>query len=418
MDIKILLDKLNSTQVQKVKKVAVAFSGGLDSSLAIELLRRIYKVEEIIPITIDVGQGDQELFELHKKAKILKIKPIIIDAKKEFSEVWLKAAIQANSNYNGYPVSTSMTRQLVARIVATEAVKIGCDAILEGSTGKGNDQYRMHNVFKFFAPQLEILVPVRDFDLTRGEELELCKYWGIPVTEEISGGDDKTMWCRSIASGAIGLNQKIPDEVWIWLMPQEKAPDIATEISLEFKNGVPVALNNKKMALDDLIGQLNVIGGHNGIGLIDMFEDGIMGLKSREIYEAPAATIILNIHKDLEQACLTKEEIQFKKIIDAHWAYLVYHGLWYHPLKEALDAFINSTQKFINGTYKIKLYKGTITIEKRVLPTSLFYPEVRSISSKAFNQQWCANAAKIMGLPIELLSKRIMKEQDHEKIVG
>jgi len=410
-DIQTILHKINGTHVPHVKKVAVAFSGGLDSCLAIELLRKIYKAQEIIPITIDVGQGKQEMDELHEKAKQLGIAPIIIDAKKEFSELWLTKAIEANSNYNGYPVSTSMTRQLVARVVAVEAVKLGCDAILEGSTGKGNDQYRMHNVFKFFAPQLEILVPVRDFDLTRTEEVTLCTYWNIPVTEQITGGDDKTMWCRSIASGAVGLNQQIPDDVWLWLTPPQQAPDKPTEISITFKQGIPVALNNQTMPLDTLLENLNEVAGKNGIGLIDMFEDGIMGLKSREIYEAPAATVILNVHKDLEQACLTKEEIQFKKMIDAQWAYLVYHGLWFHPLKEALDAFVKTTQHFVNGTYVIALYKGTMTITQRTLPTSLFYPEVRSITSSAFNQQWCTNAAKIMGLPIELLAQRLAKEK-------
>ena len=369
-------------------------------------MRRIYKVEEIVPITIDIGQGEEEMVQLHEKAKILGISPLILDAKTEFSEFWLTKAIQANSNYNGYPVSTSMTRQLVARLVAIEALKLGCDALLEGSTGKGNDQYRMHNVFKYFAPNLEILVPVRDFDLTRSEETALCHYWSIPVTEEIVGGDDKTMWCRSIASGAISLNQRIPDTVWMWLTPAQQCLDTPTHLTLSFKHGIPVALNNEQLPLDIIISQLNVIAGKNGIGLIDIFEDGIMGLKSREIYEAPAATVILALHKDLEQASLTKEELQFKKMVDAQWAYLVYHGLWYHTLKVALDAFVSSTQKFVNGTYTVKLYKGTITIVERSLPTSLFFPEVRSINSQAFNQQWCANAAKIMGLPFELLAKR------------
>src|SRR5579863_6332097 len=219
IDVQAILDKIYNTPIPEVKKVAVAFSGGLDSCLAIELLRRVYKAQEIVPITIDVGQGEQELNEVHAKAKLLGITPIIIDAKKEFSDIWLTQAIQANSNYNGYPVSTSMTRQLVAKIVALEAKKLGCDAILEGSTGKGNDQYRMHNVFKLFAPEMDVLVPVRDFDLTRLQEQILCQYWGIPIHEQIVGGDDKTLWCRSIASGAIDLNQSIPDTVWLWKAP-------------------------------------------------------------------------------------------------------------------------------------------------------------------------------------------------------
>jgi len=398
--------KVQATDVAKVKKCAIAFSGGLDSSLGIELLRRKYKAKQIVVINIDVGQGDEEQQEMMKKAKALKVKPIIIDARKEFAREWLPRAIRANSDYNGYPVSTSMTRQLVARIVALEAKKRGCDSILEGSTGKGNDQYRMHNVFKMFAPQLQVLVPVRDFDLTRSEETELCKAWGVPVTEQITGGDDKTMWCRSIASGAVDLNQEIPEHVWMWLVPPEKAKDEPTYVEIAFEAGLPVAMNGKKMALDKLISELNIIAGAAGVGRIDMFEDGIMSLKSREIYEAPAAHVILKLHRDLEQYCLTKEEIQFKKIVDAKWAYLTYHGMSYHPLTRALSAFIAETQPVCNGEYKVKLYKGNIEIVRRSSETSLFSPEIRSIKATGFDQRWCANAAKVRGIPFEILAKR------------
>lgn len=406
MDLETILEKIHKTNVTKGQKVAVAFSGGLDSSLAIELLRRIYQAVEIIPITIDVGQGAEEMLEMEQKAKALHIQPIIIDAKEEFAKQWLSKAIQANSDYNGYPVSTSMTRQLVAKLVALEAKKQGCHAILEGSTGKGNDQYRMHNVFKLFAPDLDILVPVRDFNLTRLEEQILCEHWGVPVNEQIVGGDDKTLWCRSIASGAIDLNQSIPDDVWMWRIPPAHAQDSPEEITLQFEKGLPIALNGKKMALDHLIAELNVIAGKQGIGLIDMFEDGIMDLKSREIYEAPAAHVILKLHKDLEQQCLTKEEIQFKKGIDSAWSYQVYHGLWFSPLKEALDAFIWQTQQTVAGQIKAKLYKGNIEIVYRESSHSLFSPEIRSIKSASFDQRWCAHAAKIRGLPFEILAKR------------
>jgi argininosuccinate synthase len=386
--------------------VALAYSGGLDSSLSIELLRRKYKAKEIVPINIDVGQGDQEQSEMLSKAKVLGIKPIIIDAKEEFATVWLPKAIRANSDYNGYPVSTSMTRQIVGRIVAQKALELGCDAVLEGSTGKGNDQYRLHNVFKLFAPKLEILVPVRDFDLTRAQEKLLCEAWGVPVTEQITGGDDKTLWCRSIASGAIDLNQEIPDEIWMWLVPPEKAPDKPTYVDIQFRAGLPVTLNGKKLRLDDLINQLNVIAGKAGVGLIDMFEDGIMDLKSREIYEAPAAHTLLKLHHDLEQYCLTKDEVQFKKGVDAKWAFLVYHGMWYHPLKNALDAFIAATQDVCNADYRVKLYKGNIVIVHRETETGLFSPEIRSIKATGFDQRWCTNAAKVRGLPFEILAKR------------
>ena len=398
--------KVLSYEVPSVKKVAVAYSGGLDSSLAIEMLRRVYKAQEIVPITIDVGQGQEEIDLGNRKAQELRIKPMLIDAKQEFSSDWLTKAIRANSDYNGYPVSTSMTRQLVARLVAEEARRQGCDAVLEGSTGKGNDQYRMHNVFKMFAPELKVLVPVRDFDLTRSQEEELCKLWGVPVTEGITGGDDKTLWCRSIASGAIDLDQVLPDDIWMWYVPPAKAQDKSESVTVEFVQGLPVKLNGKALPLDVLVAEMNLIAGRSGIGLIDMFEDGIMSLKSREIYEAPAAKVILKLHQDLEAQCLTKEEIHFKKIVDGRWAYMTYHGEWYHPLKKALDAFILATQDVVNGQITASLYKGNIEITKRVSDSSLFSREIRSIKTSGFDQRWSANAAKIRGLPFEILAKR------------
>jgi len=398
--------KVQSIDTPKVRKCAIAFSGGLDSSLAIELLRRKYKAKQIVAINIDVGQGEAEQADMLAKAKALKIKPIVIDARKEFAREWLPRAIRANSNYNGYPVSTSMTRQLVARIVALKALKLGCDSILEGSTGKGNDQYRMHNVFKLFAPKLTVLVPVRDFDLTRAQETALCKAWGVPVNEQMTGGDDKTLWCRSIASGAIDLNQEIPEHVWMWLAPPEKAKDEPSYVDIEFRAGLPVSMDGKRMGLDKLIEKLNYIAGAAGIGRIDMFEDGIMSLKSREIYEAPAAHVILKLHSDLEQYCLTKEEIQFKKMVDAKWAFLTYHGMSYHPLTKALNAFVAETQDVCNGAYRVKLYKGNIEIVRRDSATSLFSPEIRSIKATGFDQRWCANAAKVRGIPFEILAKR------------
>ncbi len=409
MDIQEILKKIEKTETPKVNKVAVAYSGGLDSSLAIELLRRKYRAKAILPITIDVGQGEEEVLESKRKAKILKIKPLFFDLRKEFTEVWIARAIQANSDYLGYPVSTSMTRQIVARKVAEVAEAEGCDAILEGSSGKGNDQYRMHNVFKMFAPKLKILVPVRDFDLTRLEEEALCRAWDVPVTEMITGGDDKTMWCRSIASGAIDLNQALPDNIWMWYWPVEKSPDEPAFVTLEFEKGIPTKLNGKRKPLGEIVPALNATGGMHSIGRIDMFEDGIMDLKSREIYEAPGATILLKLHRDLEQFCLTKDEIQFKKGIDQKWAYLIYHGMAYHPLRYDLDAFIETSQKVVNGKYKVKLFKGNIEIVNRESKTSLFSPEIRSIKTTGFDQRRCADAAFVRGLPFEILAKRKTK---------
>src|SRR2546428_9492627 len=299
-----------------------------------------------------------------------------------------------------------MTRQLIAACVAQQALELGCDAFMEGSSGKGNDQYRMHNVFSLFASGLSIFVPVRDFDLTRGEERRLVENYGVPVEEVIAGGGDKTMWRRSLASGRSGHDTELPDSIWLWPTPPAKAPDKPTTLTLTWQNGLPIALNGVNLPLEQLIEQLNVIGGVNGIGKIDLFEDGIMGLKSREIYEAPAATILLKVHRDLEQFCLTKEEIQLKRQLDAQWARLVYHGEWFHPLKEAIDAFIASTQKVVNGEYTVELYKGNIDIRSRISTSGLFFPDIRSIKSASFNQKECAPAAHIRGLPYELIARR------------
>ncbi len=404
-----LLEKIASTPVKTVKKVALAYSGGLDSSLCAALAHQRYHVEELIPITVDVGQGDEEMKVAIQKARVLGIEPVIIDAKEEFATQWLPKAIQANSSYEGYPVSTSMTRQLIAKKVAQLALARGCDAIMEGSSGKGNDQYRMHNVFKLFAPQLEIVVPVRDFDLTRDEEEEICRELGIPVTEVMQGGDDKTLWCRSLASGAIGLNQPIPENAWLWLKSPAKQKSTPTQVSMTFDHGVPVALDGTRMSLPEIVAKLNVIAGNHGIGKIDIFEDGIMGLKSRELYEAPAAAVLLKLHHDLEQFTLTKEELDFKAGVDQKWAYLVYHGAWFSPLKAALDAFIETTQEQVSGTVIANLFHGTIDLESRQSKHSLFFPEIRGLQSQSFNQQLCGPAAQIGGLPWEVLAKRNAK---------
>ena len=400
-----ILARIAATPKPTVNRAAVAFSGGLDSSLGAKLLGEIYHAREIVPITVDIGQGDEELQMAFSQARLLGFEPILIDAKDEFANGWLTLAIQANSDYLGYPVSTCMTRQLIAKLVALKAVELGCDAILEGSSGKGNDQYRMYNAFSIFAPALTVLQPVRDFDLTRGDEQLLCTYWGIPLHEKLVGGDDKTLWCRSLASGAITLETELPDDVWQWLVPPAKAPDTPVTVTLDFQGGVPVALNGEALPLDTLIGKLNTIAGAAGIGYIDIWEDGIMDLKSRELYEAPAAHVILKAHRDLEGMCLTKDERQFKAGVDQKWAYMVYHGEWFHPLKGALDAFITHTQARVNGTIQLELYKGNIRITDRKSPDSLYHPEIRTLQSKSFDQRLCGPAAVIRSLPYKILAQ-------------
>lgn len=400
------LHKIASVEVPQGKHIALAYSGGLDSTLCVKLAELKYHARQLTAINVDVGQGADEIEMSVARAQELGITPVTLDVKQEFTEQWLTKAIQANSDYNGYPVSTSMTRQLIAARVAEKALELGCDALMEGSSGKGNDQYRMHNVFSLFAPGLPIFVPVRDFDLTRSEEQLVLEHYGVHVEELIVGGDDKTMWCRSIASGGIDLSTELPDDIWLWLVPPHKASSTPTRLTLTWQNGLPIALNGEKLPLNQLIEQLNVLAGANGIGKIDIFEDGIMGLKSREIYEAPAATLLLKVHRDLEQFCLTKEEIPLKRQLEAQWAKMVYHGEWFHPLKDALDAFIASTQQAVNGEYLIELYKGNVEIIARNSQSGLFFPDIRSIKSASFNQKECASVAHMRGLPYELIARR------------
>jgi argininosuccinate synthase len=284
----------------------------------------------------------------------------------------------------------------------------GCDAICEGSTGKGNDQYRMANVFSMFAPDLQVIVPVRDFNFTRQEEKDLSGKYGIPYNAGI--GDDRTMWCRSIGSGEVdNLQMRIAQEDYMWYKYPENAPDQATELEVEFEAGLPVRVTGPEgaiTALAEIINYLNRVGGENGLGKIDMFEDGLIGLKSREAYEAPAAQIILALHKDLEQLCLTKEQIQFKPQVERQWAYMVYHGGWFHPITQDCAAFCASSQWAVNGTYKVSLYKGNLDIVGRESKTGLFAPHLRSLATGNWDQRESGPATHIHAMQYKILAGR------------
>jgi argininosuccinate synthase len=397
-------DQLPTAGLPKVKKVAVAYSGGLDSTLALKLLPEKYGAEEVLAVTVNVGLTEAELEEASRKAELCGVEWILIEATEEFANHWIARAIRANSSYEGYPVATSMTRQLIARKVAEVAVARGCDALCEGSTGKGNDQYRMNNVFSIWAPELTVVLPVRDFNFTRQQEKELSEYYGLPYNPGI--GDDRTMWCRSIGSGEVdNLTMRLPQEVFIWYRYPQNTPDEPRRLEIEFREGLPVRADDVT-GLANIINYLNEVGGAHGLGKIDMFEDGIIGLKSREIYEAPAAYIILTLHRDLEQLCLTKEQIQFKPEVERLWAYMVYHGGWYHPVTEDCAAFIASSQWAVNGRYVVELYKGNMEILERESPTGLFAPELRSLARSGFDQRDSGPATKIYSLQYKILARR------------
>ena len=400
-------------ELAKCKKAAVAYSGGLDSALCLRLLFEHYGAEEVLPVTVDVGLEDDEVEECRSKAELLGVSWTLIDAKDEFAEQWVARAIRANSSYEGYPVATSMTRQLIARKVAEWAVEQGCDAICEGSTGKGNDQYRMHNVFTMFAPGLTVIVPVRDFDFNREQEKKLSAKYGIPFKPGI--GDDRTMWCRSIGSGEVSnLTMRIPQEDYTWYRFPQNAPDEPVVVDLEFRDGIPVNCDGRTK-LAEIIAYLNDLGGRHGIGKIDMFEDGLIALKSREVYEAPAAEILLRVHRDLEQLCLTKEQVQFKPQVERQWAYMVYHGGWYHPVTDDCAAFIESSQWAVNGHYQVELFKGNVDILSRQSDSRLFRPELRSIVERereadeiriVWDQRESGPAVKIHGFQYLILAHR------------
>ncbi len=401
--------------IPQVKKCAVAYSGGLDSALALKLLPEYYGCEEVLAVTVNVGLTDDEIEMCRSKAELLGVPWSFMDAEEDFVENYLTKAIRANSSYEGYPVATSMTRQLIARRVAEFALEQGCDSICEGSTGKGNDQFRMHNVFSLFAPDLTVVVPVRDFDFTREEEKKLSDEYGIPYKAGI--GDDLTMWCRSIGSGEVSnLQMRIPQDEFIWYKYPENACDEPHEMTIEFENGLPVKCDDVT-GLANIVHYLNDLGGKHGIGKIDMFEDGIIGLKSREVYEAPAAKIILTLHQDLEQLCLTKEQVQFKPNVERQWAYMVYHGGWFHPVKHDCEAFIEASQWAVNGQYKVTLYKGNIDITERTSDSRLFRPELRAIVEREkqpgevrieWKQPESGPAVKIHGFQYQIVGHRGM----------
>ena len=385
-----------------MRKVVLAYSGGLDSTVMLTLLKEKYGFTEVVPVLVDVGQDEEDIKIAKERAETVNVNPVFFDAKTEFATEYIFRCIKANGSYQGYPVGTSMSRILIASKVAAVAIEEEAEAVAHGCTGKGNDQYRMEVAFRYYAPQLRVVAPVRELDLTRSVEEEMLKKHGIDPAKKVGKiGGDINMWSHSIGSGQMeDLTTQIQSD-YLWAVPLEDAQENPTKITVSYRNGVPVSVDAEtdpvKMNL-----YLNSIAGKNGIGRIDMLEDGMMGLKSREIYEAPAATVFLKTHSDLEHLALTKEQLRLKHEIDRLWADIVYHGMWLHPLRKDLDAFIDSTQKFMNGIITAKLYKGNVEIVKRECEDSLFAPEMRSIKKATFDQKEATGAVNMYTLPYRL----------------
>ncbi len=384
-----------------VKKIVLAYSGGLDTSVAIKWLAEEYS-SSVITVTVNLGQFE-DLEEIGKRAyKTGAIKHYSIDALDEFSTDFIAPEIASNGLYEGkYPLATALARPLIAKKMVEVAKKEGADMVAHGSTGKGNDQVRFDVTIKALAPNIKVIAPVREWDMNRSMEIEYAKKKEIPVSIKKSEFSiDENLWGRSAESGRLeDPMTEPPEEAFGWTKSPLDAPDKPAYIDLEFKGGLPVAMNGKAMKLSSLITALNRLAGEHGIGRIDHIEDRLVGIKSREVYEAPAASVILEAHKDLEKLTLPKSILNFKAIVDSTWARLIYEGLWVDPLRQSLEAFTMSTQRYVNGSVRIKLYRGGMRVVGRSSKNSLYLSNLATYGTgSTFDQKAAIGFIEIWGL--------------------
>ncbi len=378
-------------------KVVLAYSGGLDTSVILLLLKEKLNAE-VITVTVDVGQDD-DFDEIARRAeKLGAVKHYFIDAKEEFVYNYVFPALKANALYQGeYPLSSALSRPLIASKLVEVAKKEGADAVAHGCSGKGNDQIRFDVTTKALDPSLKVIAPVRDWGLNRDWEYEYARSKGLTFKVKIYSIDDN-LWGRSIEGGVLD-NPFVepPEDVFKWTQSPEKAPNNPEYITIEFSEGVPVSINGEKLNPVKLITTLNFIAGRHGVGRIDHIEDRVIGLKSREVYECPAAITLIKAHKDLEKLVLTRWELMFKEMVDNTWTNLVYSGLWVEPLRKELDVFINSVEEKVNGSVKVKLFKGSAVVVGRESPNSIYDPKLTTYESyttlsqehaKGFIEMW------------------------------
>jgi argininosuccinate synthase len=362
--------------IPKVKKVLLLYSGGLDTSCILKLIQEKCEAD-IVTLTMDIGQPDVNLNKVKQKAlKLGAKKAYVIDVKKVFADNYVSKAIRANALYQGkYPLSTALGRPLLAKLAIETAKKEKIDMIVHGCSGKGNDQVRIECCAKCLDPEIKFIAPVRDWNLTRDEEIDYVIKHGIstPVTKKSPYSVDENLWGKSSECGILEHPDKEPPKgIFNFVTIPEKAPNKPEYITLEFEKGIPIALNGKGMELWRLITELNKIAGKHGVGIIDHMEDRVVGLKSREIYECPGAMCIIEAHKDLEKFVSTLHENSFKGMIDQKWSEMVYYGLWFDPLMKSLNAFIEKINEKVTGVVKLKLYKGNVIVVGRESEYALY----------------------------------------------
>jgi argininosuccinate synthase len=381
-----------------MEKVILAFSGGLDTSVCVKLLQDKYNME-VITACVDVGQPEYEIKRPEQVANEIGVKKhYTIDAKHEFAEEFIFKAIKANAMYEGYPLSTSLARPLIAMKIVELAEMENADAIAHGCTGKGNDQFRFESTIRS-GSRCRIIAPVRDLSLTRTEEMDYAKDNNIPVSSDKLYSIDENLWGRSIEGDVLEDPMvETPEEAFEWTVSTENAPEEGQYLDITFKNGVPVAIDDKEMGALEIIIECNRIAGLHGLGRIDIIEDRIIGLKSRENYETPGAQLIITAHKALEQLTLTREELKFTETITQTYSEIVYNGLWHEPLREDLDCIIDNMQKRVSGVVKLKLHKGSLKTIGRKSPFSLYNEEAVSFEDKEMDQCEIAGMVKNYGL--------------------
>ncbi|UCE80421.1 MAG: argininosuccinate synthase [Methanobacteriota archaeon] len=391
---------------KKLKKILLAYSGGLDTSVAIHWLKEKYGCE-IVAVTVDVGQSD-DLKEAMRRAKAIGAsRAWVIDAKKEFIEDYIIPALKANALYEDkYPLGTALARPLMIERLVDMAKRFGADTIAHGSTGKGNDQVRFEVSIMALAPEMEVLSPTRDWGMSRDEEIEYAKKHNIPipVTSEAPYSIDESVWTRAIECGVLEDPwEEPPESIFEWTNGLGTAPDSPEYVEIGFSEGVPVSLNGSAMEPLDLVVALNDIAGNHGVGRIDLIENRLVGIKSREIYEAPAALVLMKAHQDLESLVMPKDLMHYKKAMEQHYANLIYDGLWFSALRQAMDAFMNKTQKNVTGVVKVKLFKGSAVVVGRESPNSMYNAALSTYDkSDEFDHSAAKGFIYVWGLPLKV----------------